>query len=210
MSGAISVHFSGLRDSELTKLLGWPGYRVYRDEIDERAKILGLWIRRKRGIQKLVCSCCGRKLASAHDVNEREVRDLPSMEFHTMVVVEVYRVPARIVASRSRRRLSRRARRRSVSACGCCWADMGERVRATSGAPVRLGSERGTSNRLALSGAVDGSQTKTGAGANGRGSNPSREEAEVHHGSQQSGQRLTGMVWPEQKKETWTNFSRMN
>ena len=29
---------SGLRDSELTKLLGWPGYRVYRHEINERGK----------------------------------------------------------------------------------------------------------------------------------------------------------------------------
>jgi hypothetical protein len=29
-----------LRESELTKLLGWPGYRVYRHEINERAKTL--------------------------------------------------------------------------------------------------------------------------------------------------------------------------
>jgi transposase len=81
-----------LRDSELTKLLGWPGYRVYRHEINERAKTLKLWIRRKRGNRKLVCSGCGRKLEDAHDVSEREVRDLPCMEFRTTVVVEVYRV----------------------------------------------------------------------------------------------------------------------
>jgi hypothetical protein len=31
-----------LRDSELTKLLGWPGYRVYRHKINERAKTLKL------------------------------------------------------------------------------------------------------------------------------------------------------------------------
>jgi transposase len=81
-----------LRHSDLTKLLGWPGYRVYRHEINERAKTLKLWIRRKRGNRKLVCSGCGRKLDEAHEVSEREVRDLPCMEFRTTVVVEVYRV----------------------------------------------------------------------------------------------------------------------
>ncbi len=79
-----------MRDSDLTKLLGWPGYRVYRHEINERAKTLKLWIRRKRGNRKLVCSGCGRKLEKAHEVSEREVRDLPCMEFRTTVVVEVY------------------------------------------------------------------------------------------------------------------------
>jgi len=81
-----------LRDTDLTKLLGWPGYRVYRHEIDEDAKTLKLWVRRKRGQEKLVCSGCGREMEKAHDVNEREVRDLPCMEFRTTVVVEVYRV----------------------------------------------------------------------------------------------------------------------
>jgi transposase len=81
-----------LRDSDLTKLLGWPGYRVYRHEINERTKTLKLWIRRKRGNRKLVCSGCGRKLDEAHEVSEREVRDLPCMEFRTTVMVEVYRV----------------------------------------------------------------------------------------------------------------------
>jgi transposase len=77
---------SGLRDSELTKLL------VYRHEIHEKAKRLKLWIRRKRGNRKLVCSGCGRKLENAHEVGEREVRDLPCLEFPTTVVIEVYRV----------------------------------------------------------------------------------------------------------------------
>jgi transposase len=81
-----------LRDNDLTKLLGWPGYRVYRHEIDEEAKTLKLWVRRKRGHQKLVCSGCGREREVAHDTNEREVRDLPCMEFRTTVLVEVYRV----------------------------------------------------------------------------------------------------------------------
>jgi transposase len=81
-----------LRDSELTRLLGWPGYRVYQHEINEKQKTLRLWVRRKRGNRKLVCSGCGRKLEKAHDTSEREVRDLPCMEFRTTVIVEIYRV----------------------------------------------------------------------------------------------------------------------
>jgi transposase len=82
----------GVKENNWTKLLGWPGYRVYRQEIDERAKTLKLWVRRKRGNRKLVCSGCGRKLSEAYDTYHREVRDLPCMEFRTTVVVELYRV----------------------------------------------------------------------------------------------------------------------
>src|SRR6202047_4988713 len=81
-----------MRDSEFTKILGWPGYRVFRYEIDETANTLRLWVRRKRGNRKLICSGCGRKFTDAHDYNEREVRDLPWGEYRTTVVVEVYRV----------------------------------------------------------------------------------------------------------------------
>jgi len=73
-------------------MLGWPGYRVYRHEINEEAKTLKLWVRRKRGNRKLVCSGCGRKLTEVYDTYEREVRDLPCFEFRTTVVVELYRV----------------------------------------------------------------------------------------------------------------------
>jgi transposase len=51
-----------------------------------------LWVRRKRGNRKLICSGCGRKYTDAHDRNEREVRDLPWDEYRTTVVIEVYRV----------------------------------------------------------------------------------------------------------------------
>jgi len=70
-----------MRDNEFTKILGWPGYRVYRHEIDEAGKMLCLWVRRKRGNRKLICSGCGRKFSEAHDYNEREVRDLPWGEY---------------------------------------------------------------------------------------------------------------------------------
>src|SRR6202140_3412134 len=78
--------------NEFTEILGWPGYRVYRHEIDEAARTLRLWVRRKRGNRKLICSGCGRKFSDAHDGNEREVRDLPWGEYRTTVVIEVYRV----------------------------------------------------------------------------------------------------------------------
>jgi transposase len=81
-----------MRETDWTKVLGWPGYRVYRHEINESAKTLKLWVRRKRGNRKLVCSGCGRKLSEAYDTYEREVRDLPCFEFRTTVVVELYRV----------------------------------------------------------------------------------------------------------------------
>jgi len=81
-----------MREADWTKVLGWPGYRVYRHEIEEHAKTLKLWVRRKRGNRKLVCSSCGRKLTDAYDTYEREVRDLPCFEFRTTVVVELYRV----------------------------------------------------------------------------------------------------------------------
>jgi transposase len=79
-------------ETDWTKVLGWPGYRVYRHEINESAKTLKLWVRRKRGNRKLVCSGCGRKLSEVYDTYEREVRDLPWSEFRATVVVELYRV----------------------------------------------------------------------------------------------------------------------
>jgi transposase len=81
-----------MRDNEFTKILGWPGYRVYRHEINEGTKSLRLWVRRKQGNRKLICSGCGRRFSDAHDSNEREVRDLPWGEYRTTVIIEVYRV----------------------------------------------------------------------------------------------------------------------
>ena len=81
-----------MRENDWTKVLGWPGYRVYQHEIDEADKTLKLWVRRKRGNRKLVCSGCGRKFIDAWDSHEREVRDLPCFAYRTTVVVELYRV----------------------------------------------------------------------------------------------------------------------
>jgi transposase len=79
-------------DDEFTRILQWPGYRVYRHKIDEKNKVLELWVRRKRGSRKLECSGCGRKFMDGHDCRERVVRDLPWSEFKTAVYIEVYRV----------------------------------------------------------------------------------------------------------------------
>ena len=88
--------FSGtlrrLRDNDWTKILGWPGYRVWRSEIDEPAKRLRLWVRRKSGNRALVCSGCGRRVYGIAEVYEREVRDLPCFEYRTTVVIELYRL----------------------------------------------------------------------------------------------------------------------
>jgi transposase len=81
-----------LRDNDWTRVLAWPGYRVWRQEINEEAKTLKLWVRRKRGNKKLVCSGCGRSVNEIHDIYEREVRDLPCFQFRTTVVIELYRL----------------------------------------------------------------------------------------------------------------------
>jgi len=76
-------------DSEWTKILGWPGYRVYRSEINESAKTLRLWGRRKRGHLKLVCSGCGQRGREIVARYERAVRDLPWSEYRATVVIEL-------------------------------------------------------------------------------------------------------------------------
>jgi transposase len=81
-----------VRENDWTKVLGWSGYKVYRSEIDEPAKRLKLWVRRKRGNKQLVGSGCGQLVGTIADTYEREVRDLPWSECLTTVVVELYRL----------------------------------------------------------------------------------------------------------------------
>ena len=78
--------------TDWSKVLGWPGYRVYHAQIDETRRLLTLWVRRKRGNRKLTCSHCGRRVHDIRAVYERKVRDLPCFEFQTAVVVECYRI----------------------------------------------------------------------------------------------------------------------
>jgi transposase len=79
-------------EQDWTKVLGFPGYRVYKHEIDEHTKHLTLWIRRKRGNRAMQCPECGRRVREIHEVIERAARDLPCFEYTTSVVVELYRL----------------------------------------------------------------------------------------------------------------------
>ena len=72
--------------TDWTKVLGWPGYRVYDYRIDETGRRLTLCVRRKRGNRKLTCSQCGRRVHNIHAVYDRGVRDLRCFEFETTVV----------------------------------------------------------------------------------------------------------------------------
>ena len=81
-----------MKDSDWTRILGWPGYRVYQQEINEQTKTLKLWVRRKSGTKKLICSGCGNHVAQIHEVVQREIRDLPWSQYQATVVVEVCRV----------------------------------------------------------------------------------------------------------------------
>ena len=81
-----------MRENDWTRVLGWPGYKVYRYEIDEHAQRLKLWVRRRRGHRQLVCSGCGRAVGSIVETYEREVRDLACFEYATTVVIELYRL----------------------------------------------------------------------------------------------------------------------
>ena len=81
-----------MTESEFTKILDWPGYRVYRHEIDERTRRLRLWVRRKRGNRVLICSGCGGSASKIEEVRQREVRDLPWRKYQTTVMVEYYQV----------------------------------------------------------------------------------------------------------------------
>jgi hypothetical protein len=83
-----------MSESEWTKILGWPGYRVYRSEVEvnEEGKTLRLCVRRKRGNRKPECCGCGRRVNEIAETYECEVRDLPWSEYRTTVVIELYRV----------------------------------------------------------------------------------------------------------------------
>ena len=81
-----------MTDREFTKILDWPGYRVYRHEIDEAGRTLRLWVRRKRGNKVLICSGCGSRAHKIEEVRQREVRDLPWRKYQAIVHVEYYRV----------------------------------------------------------------------------------------------------------------------
>src|SRR5450432_4830555 len=85
-------HTQHLTHKEWTAILAWPGYRVYRYEVNEEVKTLKLWVRRKPVHRGFECSGCGRRLHQVRNVREREIRDLPWSVYSATVVVEVHRL----------------------------------------------------------------------------------------------------------------------
>ena len=81
-----------MRNREFTRLLGWPGYRVYQYELDETAKRLKLWVRKKPVHRGFEYSGCGRRVHAAMETWEREVADLDCFEYRTTVVLDVNRL----------------------------------------------------------------------------------------------------------------------
>ena len=189
--------FSGILDTlgsmgemDWSKVLGWPGYRVYRHEIEEQAKTLKLWVRRKRGNRKLICSGCGRKLAEAYDSYEREVRDLPCFEFRTTVVVELYRVrcPECGVKTEKVPQLPSKApfSKRFEEAVGlACESAAVRRVARQFG--LTASSTVRYFHRRALSESLVGGGEGSDVTPDGSGRDPSGEETKIPHGGEQSG-----------------------
>jgi hypothetical protein len=64
-----------VRDNDWSKVLGCPGYKVSRHEIDERGKRPRLWVRRKRANKLLDCSGCGK--SRRHEVPSLRAVTLP-------------------------------------------------------------------------------------------------------------------------------------
>lgn len=76
-------------ESDWTRVLGRPGYKVYRHEIDELGKRLKLWAWRRRGNKHPSCSGCGQLVRAIAASYEREVRDFPWSEYRTTVVLDI-------------------------------------------------------------------------------------------------------------------------
>ena len=82
-----------MRETDWSKVLGWPGYRVYRHEIDEPDKRLKLGVRRKRGNRKVICSgSVGGSWAMPMTATSARYEIYLVSSFGTTVVVELYRV----------------------------------------------------------------------------------------------------------------------
>ena len=145
-----------MRNNDWTRILGWPGYRVYRSEINEQTKTLRLWVRRKSGERKL-CSSCGQSVSEIAEVCEREIRDLPCFEYQTTVVIEVYRLRCpdcgvkseKVAPLPSKAPFSKRFEGRG-------GGSLRERSGTAGGQAGRTGGEHGAVHRPAISGTLGG------------------------------------------------------
>jgi hypothetical protein len=170
LTGAVGSVDWRVRQDDWSKILGWPGYTVYRHEIDERGKTLRLWVRRKRGNRRLICSGCGRRITDLADITEREVRDLPCFQYRTTVVIELYRVRCpecglkieKVDQLPSKAPFSKRFEEAVGQACEGASA-------RTRGQAVRTRREQRPGDRSALLGALECAAYQAGPAADGRG-----------------------------------------
>ena len=92
------------------------GISDWRKKVDEKQRTLKLWIRRKHTNKRSYVPAAGQPVDNIHEICQREVRDLPVVQFRTTVVIEMYRVGVRIVGRRSNARgASFRAKRLSAN-----------------------------------------------------------------------------------------------
>ncbi len=85
---AIPVILAGMKENDWSKILGWPGYKVYRHEIDERAKTLKLWVRRNCVNKLLMCSGCGKPVGEIARSYERAVPKAPDGEIPFLIFID--------------------------------------------------------------------------------------------------------------------------
>ena len=152
-----SVTLRSLRNNDWTRILGWPGYRVYRSEINEEAKALRLWVRRKSGERKLVCCGCGRSVSEIAEVCEREIRDLPCFEYRTTVVIELCRLRCLDCGVKTEKVVQLPSKAPSANGSRTRWGKPARARRRTRGGQAGgAGGEHSAIYRPALSGRQGG------------------------------------------------------
>src|ERR1039457_7216514 len=182
-------------ENDWTKVLGFPGYRVYQQEIDEEHQQLKLWIRRKRGNRSMTCAGCGRRVHKMHEVYEREIRDLPCFEYQTTVVVELYRVDCPACGGKA----EKVPQLPSTSPYSKRFEDaVGQSCESAAARQVarRMGlAQSGTGHRSTVLGALRGQPAEAAVATHGGGRAVPGEAGQVSDGGVQSGNCGAVVVW---------------
>src|SRR6266566_3763028 len=170
---------------DLTRLLGWPGYRVYKYEVDEAAKTLKLWVRRKPIHRGFECSGCGRRLHAVVAAWEREVADSGLLRVQgygggrgpSVELCGVRTEGGEDRASSQQGALYQEVRRPSGAGVRECGG-------AKSGPAVRVAGEHRPRDRSAVFGTVGSQTAKGSAEATRRGRNLYGREDPVRYGGE--------------------------
>lgn len=146
-----------MRDTDWTKGLGWHGYRAYRHEINEGAKTLKVWVRRKRGKPKVGVFRVRAENERGFDVYERDTGFAVLRISYDGIDRAVSGCAVRIAGSRRRTFGNCRARLPSASALRKRWDKLA--TAPLDGVWGSNGGEHGASHRCALHAAVSTSAT---------------------------------------------------